>query len=150
MVALGLFLAPYPSPPLTRTVNPFQDDTKRFFSFLFFLTHFHPWSFTAGVAVWVHNCSRSIFCLFSILIGLCKLLYVDQPHNNQTMLQNGFFHSPHLFSPRASRSMSLKVVVVIVLVLLVLLVLVTHYKFAHIYAMKYRWRNLTYSHLKYL
>ncbi len=46
--------------------------------------------------------------------------------------------------------MSLKVVVVVLLLLLV-----THYKFVHIYAMKYRWQILTYvtnvSHLeKYL
>ncbi len=37
-----------------------------------------------------------------------------------------------VFSPRVSRSISLKVVVVVV-VLVVVLVLVTHYKFVHIY-----------------
>ncbi len=49
-----------------------------------------------------------------------------------------------LFSPRASRSISLKIVVVVVLVvvLLVVLVLVTHYKFVNIRIMKYRWRIL--------
>ncbi len=39
------------------------------------------------------------------------------------------------FSPRASRSISLKVVVVVVVVLVVLLVLVTHYKFVRIHKM---------------
>ncbi len=51
-----------------------------------------------------------------------------------------------VFSPRASRSISVKVVVVVVVVLVVvvvvLVVLVTHYKFVRICTTKYRRRIL--------